>query len=422
MSDSADFHAAIHALEAKLLWAWVSGPSFRQRWTPRLEDFRGIGHQAIAKACSALAALGTVGDLWLPLLERLASTGDLARHWQLGRTPLESVQVSDPDGDLRRWQELSCLFALRTSLQEQLSAWTPSQDLSAARGAVLEASSKAYVSGPSKSYSLQDGFALAYQSMTRRDHAGSFAGYPELDRATGGIRPGHVWVLGAPTNWGKSSWLISVADHQIATHNKGVLIVSCEDESTMLFTRWLVRRAEVRGKAARDARLAAHELARVDEQMKWAALRGKSPVMVDGRGCVVERLAQDIRSHVAAHGIHLVLVDYLQCISTSRKTQDRRAEINHISRTLTDAIKTSGAAGILASQLTGEEVRESRDIEHAAEVVIIGRKSEQGEMTLFLKKNKTGPKDFSIPLSWNGETGSFVTEKDDDFDIPYSND
>jgi replicative DNA helicase len=120
-----------------------------------------------------------------------------------------------------------------------------------------------------------------------------------------------------------------------------------------------------------------------------------------------------------------VLVDYLQCIGTARATQDRRAEINHIARTLFDAVKTSGAAGVLASQITGENVRESRDVEHAAEVVLIGRRETEPPgarkkpphaMTLFVKKNKCGPKDAVIDLEWEELNGSFRTELPDEYE------
>jgi predicted ATP-dependent serine protease len=115
------------------------------------------------------------------------------------------------------------------------------------------------------------------------------------------------------------------------------------------------------------------------------------------------------------------MVDYLQCISTERATPDRRAEINHIARTLTDVIKTCGCAGILSSQLTGEDIRESRDVEHAVEVVLIGRKNESA-MQLFVKKNKCGPKDVVIDLEWDDLNGSFRSDIGDalvgDWDVP----
>jgi replicative DNA helicase len=133
-----------------------------------------------------------------------------------------------------------------------------------------------------------------------------------------------------------------------------------------------------------------------------------SPVIADGRGKPVELICQELQRLNALHPISVVLIDYLQCITTSTKTDDRRGQINHIARSLTDTIKGMGAAGVLASQLTGDDIRESRDVEHAAEVVLIGRK-DNGRMSLFVKKNKSGPNDQEIELTWDSVTGSFAT-------------
>jgi replicative DNA helicase len=285
---------------------------------------------------------------------------------------------------------------------------TPGGDLSKERQALLEAIRGTSINEPAEAISMAKGFMGAYQEMTRTDPAGYRCGVVEVDKATGGLKPGHVWVIGAPTNWGKSSLLIAIADHHLSAHSSGVLLVTCEDATRLLFTRWLSRRAKINGKRARDARLRDDELERAAYEVNRVGARTQ-PVMVDGRGRSVEALSDDIRALVAAHGIRLVLVDYLQCMKAELKAQDRRAEINHIGRMLTDAIKTSGAAGVIASQLTGDDIRESRDIEHAAEVVLIGRKSDTGALSLFLKKNKTGPSGFDTELQWDPESGTFET-------------
>ena len=212
---------------------------------------------------------------------------------------------------------------------------------------------------------------------------------------------------------------LAVLDHH-QLNGRRALLVSCEDAPELLATRLLCRRANLPGAPARDGTLSQGHLDRATQEVIRAAERGPAPVLIDGRGRNCEHLAGDIRAAARAHGIGLVLVDYLQCITTERETQDRRAEINHIARTLTDAIKTSGCAGILLSQLTGEDIRESRDVEHAAEVVLIGRKGESnGELSLFVKKNKCGPKDQVVSLDWEPLNGSFrtaVTFECDDFD------
>lgn len=422
LTTAIEWTAALSSLELRLIATWTVGPALRERWTPVAAEMSTIRTEALAAACAALAARGAQsgerGSLELWLVEELSRSGALTRLWPLHESPLPETTSKDPDADLGQWREMRIRFALHQRLTGLVSGMTPGGNLDSDRKALLEAITRASVSGATPAISLRAGLAAAYQEMTRRDPGGFFSGIAGLDAPTGGLRPGHVWVLGAPTNWGKSSLLIAIAEHHLDVHARGVLIVTCEDSTDLLFQRWLTRRARLNGRSARDARLSHEELNRAATAVEQAGAGGDMPVMLDGRGKLVEQLVDDIRGHVRTHGIRLVLVDYLQCMSTARSTQDRRAEINHIARTLTDAIKTTGAAGLLASQITGEDIRESRDVEHAAEVVLIGGTSESGEKKLKLKKNKTGPSGFDIPLAWDEVSGSFGFEQEVDYGIP----
>ncbi len=424
LPSATDWHAEMSRLEGRLLAAWCAGPSFRGRWTPDPREFFTERHRAVASACVAVNALGSP-DPSVAIVAQLHRSGDLKKYWKAGDAPLPIDVVQDPEADLGRWRDLRIAFALRQRLVETLSALTLDSPLPKFRSDVLEAASQASVSGLAKSYTLPEGLSLAYQAMSKRDATQATSGYAALDGATGGLRRGHVWVMGAPTNWGKSSWLLSIADRHMQTHGRGVLMITCEDEPEMLFTRWLCRRAQLPGKAARDGVLDSRQLQAATDAIRSSQTGIDKPVMLDGRGRPVERLAEDIRAAVANDGIGLVLVDYLQCIATTRESQDRRNEINHIARTLTDAIKTCNCAGVLSSQLSGEDIRESRDVEHAAEVVLIGKKSDNGELSLFLKKNKTGPSGFEIPLTWDDVSGTFREIEDEvryGYDMPYTND
>jgi hypothetical protein len=401
-----DWRSELDRLERGLLWAWVEGPSFRTRWTPVPSEFSTDRSAALAGACVAMLASGLRVDTTTQLVDALRNSGSLNKFWPFGRG-LESGPSIDPDGDLVRWGTLRIRFALRQRLVEVVSGMTLGGDLSRERKALLEAVTGASISSPIPAINRPDGMMAALaDSESVREHTYS-SGVQLLDSLVGGLRPGYIWVLGAPTNWGKSSLLLAFADHHIETRSTGVLFVTCEDAPSLLFSRWIAKRAKVGGKALRDGKLELEEKAEAYRVIGEA--RDKRPVMLDARGRSVEQIAREIVAHVATHSISLVLVDYLQCITAERVTQDRRSEINHVARTLTDAIKTSGAAGVLASQLTGEDIRESRDVEHAAEVVLIGRK-EDGQHSLFVKKNKSGPADSVISLEWDSDTGSFITE------------
>lgn len=409
---SQNLHNEISKLEERLLGTWTRKPGLRAAWTPDPAQCFTVRSQAVAEACRAVADLQG-NDLGTSVVVALSRSGRL-KLWDPGSPIVSDEDLPDPIGALDRWRELRSLAALQKALTTELAGIGPGSNLGELRGRIRAALTVSESESAVHSYSDHDLMVLALQTVTANHGASSLTGLGELDRVTGGMRAGHIWVLGAPTNFGKTSILLALLDHQRELGRRA-LLVTCEDAPELLATRLLCRRAQLPGDAARDGRLDARQLEQANDEVVNAKHRGPAPVLIDGRGRDVEHLAGDIRAAVRAHGIGLVLVDYLQCIGATKSTQDRRAEINHIARTLTDAIKVSGASGVLASQLTGEDIRESRDVEHAAEVVLIGRKGDDGSHSLFVKKNKTGRKDAVISLDWDGNAGAFRTSDQDPF-------
>src|SRR6185295_1370494 len=153
------------------------------------------------------------------------------------------------------------------------------------------------------------------------------------------------------------------------------------------------------------------------------------PWFLSAIGRSAESIASDIRSLVVTHGIDLVLVDYVQRMRSQERSQDKRNEINRIGYLLTDAIKESGAGGILFSQLTEDtntgklRARESEDLHNSAEVVLFGKTErtpkldgagkKQGEVTskkLWLDKVKEGPAKIEIDLEWDPNAARFISD------------
>src|SRR5690348_15026539 len=112
-------------------------------------------------------------------------------------------------------------------------------------------------------------------------------GHYQLDMITGGLRPGFSWLFGATTSWGKSSWLVSVADENIKA-GKRVLIVSSEDTEEVYGDRLMVRRSGVDASRYRDGKLHDHELDKIKEVLRTAE---ELPVFCDARRYPVEDLA-----------------------------------------------------------------------------------------------------------------------------------
>lgn len=265
------------------------------------------------------------------------------------------------------------------------------------------------------------------ESLTRatkpREKRAGTTGNAELDAITGGFRPGFVWVFGAETSWGKSSWLVSVADENLKSGAR-VLIVSTEDAPSIYGDRLMARRARLNAKRLRDGNLNQDEIGRASN----AVLKGeRHPVYLEAVGRPVEWILEQLPRIVAEYGIDIIAVDYLQEIRSTKRHQDRRLELAYIAGELRACIKRLGKTGILFSQLTigaGEKpdkysIRDSKDVANGAEVIALGftvpeggmkaasgTSFDQGQRCILVEKNKDGAKGL-VPVHWDDESACF---------------
>lgn len=198
-----------------------------------------------------------------------------------------------------------------------------------------------------------------------------------LDDATGGLAPGDIWLMGADTSWGKSSWAVMVYD-ECRRIGKKVLIVSAEDSLATYGARLLRRRARVPAQLLRQRRLDAGHHDRIAEALSKAEMNA---AFIDARGRTIEWLVPTIRLAVKEYKIDVVIFDYVGAFSCRVGQQDRRNQTYYIARTLSDAVTTAGACAVLLSQLTLAEedkvpskysYRDSKDLLQMCHVGLLG--------------------------------------------------
>lgn len=246
-------------------------------------------------------------------------------------------------------------------------------------------------------------------------------GIHELDTLTGGLRPGMVTVLGAPTNFGKTTFSIMVAD-LAAKNDRMVLYVSAEDAGLLYGRRIVSRRSGVNALRLRDGDVSQDERRAI---MQVAQNAQKEPFFLDAIGRSAEWIAKAMLDVSQERKIDLVVVDYLQRVRTEKRTQDRRNEVTFAAETLTNTIKRIGASGLLLSQLRrlqpGErpskgDLKESGDIENMAEHIILGFTKENNgaiERMAILDKNKDGPvMTGEISLRFDNKSAAFISDSE----------
>jgi replicative DNA helicase len=267
-------------------------------------------------------------------------------------------------------------------------------------------------SGPDKTFVEAKDVATRY-ATDLRDHKQTFlpTGFRGIDRVINGISPGEVLVIAARPAMGKSALALDISLNA-TRRGAGVLFVSLEMSARDVIERAICSVAGVNLSRAKADSLDSHE---------WDLLY-ESSLQLSERNLIVETHAETPEKQLAlirqlrkAHNIALVIVDYLQLVTSGGKSENRQQEITTISRKLKRLAVTEQIPIIALSQLNRavearekhrprlSDLRESGSIEQDADVVLLlhredyYRRSENpqampdGLAEVHIAKNRRGP-------------------------------
>ena len=187
--------------------------------------------------------------------------------------------------------------------------------------------------------------------MERGDFVtGAATGFARLDALTAGLQKGDLFILAGRPSMGKTAFAINVAQH-VALEGGGVVgIFSLE-----MSVQQLIRRM-VTGVAQVDAhKLSTGFLSNEDKERLLDALHrlAETRIFIDDSAAItVLEMRAKARRLSAEHGLDLLVVDYLQLVRGSIKTDNRNLEIGEISRGLKALAKELAVPILALSQLS----------------------------------------------------------------------
>lgn len=218
---------------------------------------------------------------------------------------------------------------------------------------------------------------------------------PDLD-AWVRLTPGSCFVLGAPTNVGKTS-LLARWTRQAALNGHPSAIVSLEDDVDGIAQKWLAEAAQVDSRDLRDMRLNESAQQRIADAI---AQNARLPLYaVDILDRSLERTIAAMRS-LATMGVRLIGLDYLQAIRGDKSMHSARERIDYNLNEILACAKQLGVALILTSQYarfekgsnrepTLADLKESGTIENAAKYVVLAwREGESSDDPVIAKLAK----------------------------------
>lgn len=237
-------------------------------------------------------------------------------------------------------------------------------------------------------------------------------GIAALDHMTGGLHPGQLVIVAGRPGMGKSILGVEIARAAAIHRDERVAVFSLEMSREEIFNR--VAAAETTTSLARITR---GEL----NDTEWSAIvdctarTEKAPLYIDDSApmTLAEIVSRARRLH-ARKKLRLVVVDYLQLLTTGRRRGDtnREQEVSEMSRGLKLLAKELGCPVIAAAQLNRNvearadkrpmlsDLRESGSVEQDADIVIMlyreayynAKTSRPRELELIVAKNRHGPK------------------------------
>jgi replicative DNA helicase len=254
---------------------------------------------------------------------------------------------------------------------------------------------------------------------------GISTGFTNLDTYTHGLHSGQLVIVAARPSVGKSTFALDIARNAAIRNNQSTIFFSLEMGRSELAMRMLSAESGIYLQSMRKGTLTEGDWA------KLAAVRGKindAPLYIDDSPnmSLIEirakcrRLAQQV-------DLKMVVIDYIQLMSSGKKVESRQQEVSEFSRALKLLSKELGVPVVALSQLNRQpeqtkdkrpelsHLRESGSLEQDADVVILLHREglfekdhpRAGEADLILAKQRNGPTG-TVTVAFQGQYSRFV--------------
>jgi len=255
--------------------------------------------------------------------------------------------------------------------------------------------------------------------------SGCPTGFADLDRLTNGLHPGQMVIVAARPSLGKSTLALDFARAASIRHGLASVFFSLEMSRSEITMRLLSAEARVSLAHMRTGRMTEDDWARLARRMGEIA---DAPLFIDDSPhLTMMEIRAKARRLKQRHDLRLVVVDYLQLMSSPRKVENRQQEVSEISRSMKLLAKELGVPVVALSQLNRNseqradrrpqlsDLRESGSLEQDADMVILLHREDAyerespraGEADLIVAKHRNGPTD-TVTVAFQGHYSRFV--------------
>lgn len=256
----------------------------------------------------------------------------------------------------------------------------------------------------------------------KEKYIGARTGYTLLDSIISGLNKSDLIIIAARPAMGKTAFAMNIAVNVAKRTEKDVVTFNLEMSKEQLALRMLSTESLVDSNRLRNGRITGDEWVNL---ATGAGYLSTLPMFIDDTaGMTVQQIKSKLRK---VRNLGLVVIDYLQLITTSSNYNNRAVEVSEITRQLKIMAKELNVPVILLSQLSRgvesrtdkrpmlSDLRESGSIEQDADIVLFlyreayynKESTKQNISECIIAKNRHGETG-TVELIWDGRYTRFT--------------
>ncbi len=261
-------------------------------------------------------------------------------------------------------------------------------------------------------------------SISKGSITGIPSGFKDLDRDMSGLQKSDLILIAARPSMGKTAFALNILQHVAVREEKVVAMFSLEMSKDQLLSRMICSESLIDSQKLRAGKLDDSDW---EKLAMGAVVMSEASIYIDDTASIsLGEMRSKCRKLKVEKGLDLIVIDYLQLMSGSGRTNSREQEISEISRGLKALAREMDAPVIALSQLSRapelradkrpilSDLRESGAIEQDADVVMFLYRDEyynkdtefKNVAEVILAKQRNGPTG-TVKLIWSGQYTKF---------------
>ena len=240
-------------------------------------------------------------------------------------------------------------------------------------------------------------------------------GFYDLDKTTAGLHEGELIIIAARPGMGKTAFALNVATNAAFQTDKAIAIFNLEMSAEQLVNRMISSVGQIEGEKLKTGIMNNNDWKKYNEAI--SQLGDTNIYIEDNAGITAPEIKAKCRRLANSEkGLGLVVIDYLQLVTTGGRTESRQVEVSDISRSFKTLAMELKVPVIALAQLSRNaersetkqprlaDLRESGSIEQDADIVLFINRADYYEAKTDNKVNIV-PAELIIAKHRKGSTG-----------------